>query len=62
MPTTKTKPKPAVTSCLMIQWSPEHFNEKGKSVCPRCGKPAEQVLGMIGVVYAHKSTPRRRKK
>lgn len=44
--------------CLLIQWS-----IKGKDgnmrppICPRCFKPAEVILGFVGIpCYGHKLT------
>jgi len=47
----KNKP---VESCRLIQWE-ESCLAKGKPVCPKCGKPAEMIIGVFGnPCFAHK--------
>lgn len=56
-----TKKKPARKSkglpegtCLLIQWGELHVRN-GKPACPRCGKPAEQIIAFMGEPgWAHK--------
>ena len=35
-------------NCLMIQWSQLHTDINGDPVCPECGAPAENVIGIVG--------------
>lgn len=40
--------------CMMIQWSALHVDGEGKPICPRCDKPAEQIIGITGdPCYGH---------
>lgn len=55
--------KKAATSigCTMIQWQRTEppTGPTGKPICPQCGAPAEQVLGLFGQpCWAHKRTRR----
>lgn len=34
-------------TCNLIQWS-KLETRNGKPVCPECGEPAENILGMLG--------------
>ncbi len=34
--------------CRMIQWGQLHLDENQQPICPKCGAPAENIIGFVG--------------